>query len=78
MASYVSAILVLGFPAEMYAFGGQMWLNAAGTALGAILACVLYVPVFYPLKLTSINEASFFNISRNELPNKCKLSNICY
>ena len=62
MASYVSAILVLGYPAEMYAFGGQMWLHAIGTALGAALACVLYVPVFYPLKITSINEVSCFNI----------------
>ena len=58
MASYVSAILVLGYPAEMYAFGGQWILHAVGTAIGAALACVLFVPLFYPLKLTSINEVS--------------------
>ena len=60
MASYVSAILVLGYPAEMYAFGGQWILHAVGTAIGAALACVLFVPLFYPLKLTSINEVSVF------------------
>ena len=59
-ASYVSALLVLGYPAEMYAFGGQWLLHAVGTALGAVLAAVLFVPVFYPLKLTSVNEVSCF------------------
>ncbi len=56
IASYVSALTILGYPAEMYAFGGQWWLHAAGTAIGAILAVLVFIPVLYPLRLVSLNE----------------------
>jgi len=55
-ASYISAILFLGVPAETFFYGGQYWLHIIGTALGALLAVLLYIPVFYPLKLISIHE----------------------
>ena len=32
--SYMSLIMVLGYPAEMYTFGGQYVLNSFGWALG--------------------------------------------
>lgn len=56
MASFISAILLLGFPAETYAYGGLYWVHCAGNVLGALLAVILFVPVLYPLKLTSVNQ----------------------
>ena len=55
-ASFFSSILMLGFPAEAYTNGGMYWLYAVGIAIGAILTTILFVPVFHPLKLTSVNE----------------------
>ena len=55
-ASFFSSILMLGFPAEAYTNGGMYWLYAVGIAIGAILSATLFVPVFHPLKLTSVNE----------------------
>ena len=57
-ASFFSAILILGFPAEAYTNGGMVWLYAVGIAIGAILAMLIFVPVFHPLGLTSVNEVS--------------------
>ena len=54
--SYMSTITLLGYPAEMFAFGAQYWLGCISLTLGVIVAAVLFVPVFYPLKITSINE----------------------
>ncbi len=61
-ASFISAILFLGYPAETYAFGGQYWLFAVGTSIGAVLAAVIYVPLLYPLKLISVNEVGVIQL----------------
>lgn len=80
MVSYISTITLLGYPTEMYSFGAQYWLCTIGVALGAFLACYVFVPVFYPLKLTSVNEVSgtyllnvlwclsWFNLSEDVAP----------
>ena len=56
VASIYSAIFVVGFTAEAYLYGGIVWLYAGGIAIGAVVAIVVFVPVFHPLKLTSVNE----------------------
>ena len=53
--SYMSSILVLGYPAEMYSFGSQNWLGIFGWSLGALLSVLIYVPVLYPLKTITAN-----------------------
>ena len=58
LVSFLSSVLILGYPAEMYNQGTPMWFNAIGMALGAIVAALLFVPLFHPLKLTSVNEVS--------------------
>ena len=58
-ASYISAILFLGYPAETYAYGIQYWIGVIGKSLGCILGVILFVPILYPLKLTSVNEYLF-------------------
>ncbi|KAJ8311684.1 hypothetical protein KUTeg_011039 [Tegillarca granosa] len=56
LVSFQSAILILGAPAEMYTKGTQYYLYTYGQIFATFLASVIYVPLFYPLKLTSVNE----------------------
>ena len=58
--SFISSILILGEPAEMYTFGGQLMISKLGWVLGAVLSTVIFVPVLHPLKLTSVNEVCSF------------------
>ena len=54
--SYISAILVLGNTAEMYTRGAQFWLSFLGAAIGYTISAFLFVPLLFPLKLTSAYE----------------------
>ena len=56
--SYISAILVLGNTAEMYQYGPMQWLAAWGSSLAYISTALFFVPLFYPLKITSSFEVS--------------------
>ena len=56
LVSFMSAILILGTPAEMYTAGTLYVLNEIGIVIAIILASVLFVPLLYPLKLTSSFE----------------------
>lgn len=56
MASFQSATTVLGYPAEMYYKGTQFWVAVFGLALSNVIAAELFLPVFYNLKLTSVNS----------------------
>ena len=56
--SYISAILVLGNPAEIYTWGGQGMLVVIGSSIGIELATFLFVPLLFPLRLTSSFEVS--------------------
>ena len=46
------------FPAEIYTFGGQYFIGNFGWALGAVLSCMVYVPVLYPLGTITANEVT--------------------
>ena len=46
------------FPAEIYTFGGQYFIGNIGYALGSVLACLVYVPVLYPLGTITANEVT--------------------
>ncbi|XP_076114586.1 sodium-coupled monocarboxylate transporter 1-like [Mytilus galloprovincialis] len=56
LVSFQSAILILGAPAEMYTKGTQYYLYTFGQMLAVVMATILFVPLFYPLKMTSIYE----------------------
>lgn len=58
LVSFLSAILLLGFPAESYNNGFEFVLNAFGMSLGCFLAAAVFVPLLYPLHLTSSFEVS--------------------
>ena len=52
-ASFMSAIFVLGVPAEAYLNSTEYWLIGLGYIPAEIITCLLIMPVFYKLKLTS-------------------------
>lgn len=56
LVSFQSAILILGAPAEMYTKGTQYYLYMFGQMWAVVMATVLFVPLFYPLKMTSMYQ----------------------
>jgi Na+/proline symporter len=59
MVSYQSALMILGFTAEMYSYGTPQWFGSfMGYPLAILLAERLFVPWIFPLKLTSVYEVS--------------------
>ena len=56
--SYVSAILVLGNPAEVYFHGIQTWFFVVGSTIAYCLSALIFVRLFFPLRITSAFEVS--------------------
>ncbi|KAG8182491.1 hypothetical protein JTE90_020407 [Oedothorax gibbosus] len=56
MASFVSAITIIGIPAEMYRFGTNMAYLNFGVVIGVVLTTYLTLPVFFQLQNSSIYE----------------------
>ncbi|CAH0406503.1 unnamed protein product [Chilo suppressalis] len=55
-ASFITAIELLGNPAEMYMAGAQFWMICVAFILVVPIASKLYLPVFMRLRLTSCYE----------------------
>ncbi|KAM6466860.1 sodium/iodide cotransporter [Liasis olivaceus] len=55
-ASFMSAIQVLGVPAEAYRYGMKFLWMCLGQLLNSLLTAFLFLPVFYRLGLTSTYE----------------------
>ncbi|GLV37860.1 uncharacterized protein CBL_06438 [Carabus blaptoides fortunei] len=55
-ASFITAIELLGNPAEMYNYGSQFWMICVSFVLIVPITSKLYLPVFMDLKLTSSYE----------------------
>jgi SSS family transporter len=58
--SFLSSLVVIGFPAESYAYGVGLAYYAIGISVAYIFAAVFIVPVMFPLKLISVYE--YFNL----------------
>ncbi|XP_003746407.1 sodium-coupled monocarboxylate transporter 2 [Galendromus occidentalis] len=56
MASFMSAITVLAYPAEVYSRGAAISVSVMSSMFATICAGELMVPVFYRLRLTSMND----------------------
>ena len=57
--SFMSAITVLGNTAEMYSWGSQNFVIVIGCTFSYILTTLTFVPLLFPLKLTSCFEVRF-------------------
>ncbi|XP_035683966.1 sodium-coupled monocarboxylate transporter 1-like [Branchiostoma floridae] len=56
LASFISAITVLGTPAEVYNNGTMFWNFAVADGIAMVVVARLFVPTFYNLGLTSTYE----------------------
>ena len=56
MASFQSSVTILGYPAEMYLRGTQFWFVIISSSMAAFSAAELYLPVYYDLNLSSVNQ----------------------
>eukprot|EP00057_Strongylocentrotus_purpuratus_P029239 XP_011683713.1 PREDICTED: sodium-coupled monocarboxylate transporter 1 [Strongylocentrotus purpuratus] len=55
IASFISAITVLGTPSEVYLYGSMFWLFSL-SYIGSGLIAALFMPIFFRLGVTSANE----------------------
>ncbi|XP_045171043.2 sodium-coupled monocarboxylate transporter 2-like [Mercenaria mercenaria] len=56
IVTFQSSLMILGFPAEGYAYGIGIAYNVVGSTAAYLFTALFIVPVFHPLKLTSVNE----------------------
>lgn len=62
MASFMSAITILGVSSENYSFGVQFIVINLSYGLCTPIAAYLYLPVFFKLQATSVYEASSISL----------------
>lgn len=55
-ASFMSTNTMLGVPAEIYMLGTQFMINLIPITFSIILSANVFMPVFYRLNMTSVNE----------------------
>ena len=65
MVTFTSAVLYVGVPAEVYIYGVSFVLFGFGIFMSMVITVLLFVPLLYPLKLTSTYEVMFIFILRN-------------
>lgn len=58
LATFQSAVAILGVPSEIYRFGTQYWFLGCSYFLGLLIPAHIFIPVFYRLHLTSAYEVS--------------------
>ncbi|KAM8810026.1 LOW QUALITY PROTEIN: sodium-dependent multivitamin transporter [Eudromia elegans] len=56
LATFQSAVAILGAPAEIYRFGTEYWFLGCSYFLGLLIPAHVFIPVFYRLRLTSAYE----------------------
>lgn len=58
LATFQSAVAILGVPSEIYRFGTQYWFLGCCYFLGLLIPAHIFIPTFYRLHLTSAYEVS--------------------
>ncbi len=58
--SIVSSNTLLGVPAEAYGFGAQYALIGIGSTVAGFVIAFTFVPLIYPLHITSIHQVKFY------------------
>uniref|UniRef100_A0A8C8AWE5 Sodium-dependent multivitamin transporter n=1 Tax=Otus sunia TaxID=257818 RepID=A0A8C8AWE5_9STRI len=56
LATFQSAVAILGVPAEIYRFGTEYWFLGCSYFLGLLIPAHIFIPVFYRLRITSTYE----------------------
>lgn len=56
LATFQSAVAILGAPSEVYTFGTQYWFLGVSYFLGLLIPAHVFIPIFYRLRLSSTYE----------------------
>uniref|UniRef100_A0A915J7H4 Sodium-dependent multivitamin transporter n=1 Tax=Romanomermis culicivorax TaxID=13658 RepID=A0A915J7H4_ROMCU len=56
LASFLSAITMLGTASELYFYGTMYWMVALSYVVAIAVTSVVFIPIFYDMKLTSAYE----------------------
>ena len=64
MSTSISAITVLGTPAEFYSFGGMYIWMAVVNPIALIIAAEVFIPMFYRLQVKTTYEYLEMRFSR--------------
>ncbi|KAK9534051.1 hypothetical protein VZT92_009126 [Zoarces viviparus] len=56
IASFQSAVAIIGVPAEIYTHGTQYWFIGCAYFLGLLIPAHVFIPVLYKLRLSSVYE----------------------
>ncbi|PAV64795.1 hypothetical protein WR25_01030 [Diploscapter pachys] len=56
LTTFLSGILMLGMPAEIFQRGAQIWLNFTIGAVSSLVTCFVFLPVFHKMKSTCLHE----------------------
>ena len=72
LASFVSSIAILGNPAEVYTYGFQYWIQSFTNFISVPLMALVFLPVYYNLRLTSSYEVGQrdINLKFTSIPSK--------
>ena len=54
--TFISALTVIGLPAQTYLYGMVMLWFPVATCISKIVACIYYIPLIHRLRLVSIYE----------------------
>ena len=68
LASFTSAISVIGFSQEIYVYGSMYWLMGASYFITQPFAAHIFVPFFHQMKITSAYEVSSNFSTKKNLP----------
>ena len=67
VVSVVSTNTLLGVPAEVYSYGAQFGLYGIGVIFATTFVGAFFVPLMFPLKMTSANEVGLnYMYQRNQ------------
>uniref|UniRef100_A0A3Q2FVX3 Sodium-dependent multivitamin transporter-like n=1 Tax=Cyprinodon variegatus TaxID=28743 RepID=A0A3Q2FVX3_CYPVA len=56
IASFQSAVAIIGVPAEIYTHGTQYWFIGCAYILGLLIPAHVFIPVLYRLRLSSVYQ----------------------
>uniref|UniRef100_A0A8C2BTW6 Sodium-dependent multivitamin transporter n=1 Tax=Cyprinus carpio TaxID=7962 RepID=A0A8C2BTW6_CYPCA len=63
LATFQSAVAILGAPSEIYTHGTQYWFLGCSYFLGLLIPAHIFIPVFYRLHLSSTYQKSITAVS---------------
>ena len=58
IASFISSIALIGLPAEVHFYGVHTMFAFVGLIFATLLSAFVFVPLFHPLGITSVQEVS--------------------